>query len=79
MPLDAVARAASGGAEAFDATGAAPRAGTIDAALLAELHRHPYLAQPPPKSTGREAFGQDFVYPLLARYDAPPATTCWPR
>jgi anhydro-N-acetylmuramic acid kinase len=42
--------------------------GTIDAELLAELHRHPYLAQPPPKSTGRELFGRSFVYPLLDRW-----------
>jgi anhydro-N-acetylmuramic acid kinase len=68
MPLDAVARAASGGAEAFDAGGRRAARGAIDAALLAELHAHPYLAQPLPKSTGRETFGKDFVYPLLARY-----------
>ena len=69
MPLDAVARAASDGAEAFDRDGRRAARGTIDAALLAELHRHPYLAQPLPKSTGRETFGKDFVYPLLARFD----------
>jgi len=68
MPLDAVARAASGGAEAFDAGGRRAARGTIDAALLAELHTHPYLAQKLPKSTGRETFGKDFVYPLLSRY-----------
>jgi anhydro-N-acetylmuramic acid kinase len=68
MPLDAVARAASGGAEAFDAGGRRAARGRIDAALLAELHAHPYLSQPPPKSTGRETFGKDFIYPLLARF-----------
>jgi anhydro-N-acetylmuramic acid kinase len=68
MPLDAVARAASGGAEAFDAGGRRAARGRVDAALLAELHAHPYLSQPPPKSTGRETFGKDFIYPLLARF-----------
>jgi anhydro-N-acetylmuramic acid kinase len=68
MPLDAVARAASGGAEAFDAGGRRASRGHIDTALLAELHAHPYLSQPPPKSTGRETFGKDFIYPLLARF-----------
>ena len=68
MPLDAVARAASGGAEAFDAGGHRAARGRVDGALLAELHAHPYLAQSLPKSTGRETFGKDFVYPLLARY-----------
>ena len=46
----------------------ARRAGAIDAALLAELHEHPYLSRPLPKSTGRETFGKDFIYPLLARF-----------
>jgi anhydro-N-acetylmuramic acid kinase len=68
MPLDAVARAASNGADAFDAGGRRAARGRVDAALLAELHAHPYLAQPPPKSTGRETFGKDFVYPLLGRF-----------
>ncbi len=69
MPLDAVARAASHGAEAFDRDGLRAARGAVDATLLAELHRHPYLAQRLPKSTGRETFGKDFVYPLLARFD----------
>jgi anhydro-N-acetylmuramic acid kinase len=69
MPLDTVARAASDGAEAFDRDGLRAARGRIDAGLLAELHRHPYLTQPPPKSTGREDFGKEFVYPLLARFN----------
>lgn len=70
MALDAVARAASRGVEAYDADGRRAARGQIDAALLAELHRHPYLAQPPPKTTGRELFGRSFVYPLLDRWAA---------
>ena len=69
MPLDAVARAASAGSEAFDRDGARAARGAIDWGLLTELHRHPYLSQPLPKSTGRETFGRDFVYPLLTRYE----------
>ena len=69
MPLDSVARAASGGDEPFDVDGRRAGRGRVDEALLAELHRHPYLAQPPPKSTGREVFGKPFVYPLLARFN----------
>jgi anhydro-N-acetylmuramic acid kinase len=68
MPLDTVARAASDGAEAFDRDGRRAARGKIDAALLTELHRHPFLGQPPPKSTGREDFGKEFVYPLLTRF-----------
>lgn len=69
MALDAVARAASGGREPFDMNGARAARGQIDATLLAELHRHPYLTQPLPKSTGRELFGKDFAYPLLGRFE----------
>jgi anhydro-N-acetylmuramic acid kinase len=70
MALDAVTRAASRGMEAYDAEGLRAARGQIDPALLAELHRHPFLALPPPKSTGREAFGRPFVYPLLDRFAA---------
>lgn len=68
MALDAVARAASQGADPFDRDGARAARGTVDATLLAELHRHPYLSQPVPKTTGRELFGKDFYYPLLGRF-----------
>jgi anhydro-N-acetylmuramic acid kinase len=68
MALDAVASAASGGQDAYDVDGRRAARGTIDRALLAELNRHPFLALPPPKSTGRELFGRSFVNPLLARY-----------
>jgi anhydro-N-acetylmuramic acid kinase len=70
MALDAVARAASRGLDGYDLEGRRAARGRIDAELLAELHRHPYLAQPPPKSTGREMFGRPFVYPLLDRFTA---------
>ena len=69
MALDAVARAASGGQDSFDVDGRRAARGQVDAALLSELHAHPYLTRPPPKSTGRELFGKDFVYPLLARFE----------
>ncbi len=68
MPMDLVVQAWTGGAETFDRDGARAAAGRVDSALVTELLRHPYLALPPPKSTGREAFGDVFVTPLLARY-----------
>jgi anhydro-N-acetylmuramic acid kinase len=54
----------------YDVDGRRAARGQIDAALLAELHRHPFLAQPPPKSTGRELFGRPFIIPLLDRFSA---------
>jgi anhydro-N-acetylmuramic acid kinase len=68
MALDAVARAASRGAEVYDIDGQRAARGRVDPELLRELHQHPYLALPPPKSTGRELFGRGFVYPLLDRW-----------
>lgn len=68
MPLDLVVQAWTGGRESFDRDGVRAAAGRPDPALVAELLAHPFLALPPPKSTGREAFGEAFVRPLLDRY-----------
>ena len=68
MPLDLVVHAWTGGAETFDRDGRRATTGRVDERLVAELLRHPYFELPPPKSTGREAFGDVFVRPLLARY-----------
>jgi anhydro-N-acetylmuramic acid kinase len=68
MPLDLVVQAWTEGRETFDRDGARAGSGRVDPALVAELLQHPFLALPPPKSTGREAFGDVFVRPLLARY-----------
>src|SRR5439155_23083852 len=67
MPLDAVVQSVTGGEEGFDRDGRRAAGGRVDRALVDELLRHPFLALPPPKSTGREAFGGVFVAPLLAR------------
>lgn len=45
----------------FDRDGAKARAGRVNEALLAELLRDPYYAQPPPKTAGREEYGAEFV------------------
>jgi anhydro-N-acetylmuramic acid kinase len=68
MPLDLVVHAWTGGAETFDRNGARAAGGRVDQDLLARLLAHPYFALAPPKSTGREAFGADFVTPLLGAY-----------
>jgi anhydro-N-acetylmuramic acid kinase len=68
MPLDAVVEAWTGGAESCDRDGRRAAAGRVDPALVGELLAHPFLALPPPKSTGRETFGAAFVEPLLRRY-----------
>lgn len=49
----------------FDRDGAHAAAGTPDYDLLADLLEGDFFRQEPPKSTGREAFGADYVDRLL--------------
>ncbi|HXV86215.1 MAG TPA: anhydro-N-acetylmuramic acid kinase [Gemmatimonadales bacterium] len=62
--MDALARMLLPGS-AFDTDGQAAARGTPDDQLIGELLRHPYFAAPPPKSTGREAFGPAYAQELL--------------
>lgn len=41
--------------------------GRVDAPLLADLLRHPFLRRRPPRSTGREEFGARFVAEVRRR------------
>ncbi|HVE83225.1 MAG TPA: anhydro-N-acetylmuramic acid kinase [Myxococcales bacterium] len=68
MVLDALARRYSGGALRCDLDGQLARQGKVIPELLEELLGHPFLAAPPPKSAGREEFGDSFVEPLWARF-----------
>ncbi len=57
--------------EPFDRDGRRAAAGTVNDALLDELLAEPYFHRPPPKSTGREQFGTEYVDALVARGLAP--------
>jgi len=70
LPIDTYVRVRSDGAQRFDRDGALARAGRIDETLLAGLLRDPYFAQSPPKSTGRERYGDPFVAQHRAALDA---------
>jgi anhydro-N-acetylmuramic acid kinase len=52
--------------EPFDRNGEFAAAGRLDPALLARLLAEPFLALPPPKSTGRELFSQVWLQDVLA-------------
>jgi len=65
MPIDEAVRIVTDGAEHYDRDGARAARGKVDENLLRKLLAHPYLPLPPPKTTGREAFGSDFVLPIL--------------
>ncbi|MCW6682940.1 anhydro-N-acetylmuramic acid kinase AnmK [Aerococcaceae bacterium NML160702] len=54
--------------QAYDTDGQTARKGKVIPRLLDELMAHPFLEQLPPKSTGREAFGETLVEEILERY-----------
>jgi anhydro-N-acetylmuramic acid kinase len=55
----------------FDADGAWAAQGLVHPGLLAALLSEPFLALPPPKSTGRDLFTTDWLQPRLAALDSP--------
>ncbi|GHO91664.1 anhydro-N-acetylmuramic acid kinase [Reticulibacter mediterranei] len=63
--IDYAARHFSQGAARFDRDGAMARKGHIDTALLVEALSHPYFMRHPPKTTGRELFGDAFANMLI--------------
>ncbi len=52
----------------FDRDGAVARRGSIIPALLKRMSAHPYVKLAPPKSTGREAFGDAYLSGLLKEF-----------
>lgn len=67
MLIDFFASRASNGKLAYDRDGELAARGRVNKALLDELMTHPYLHQPPPKTTGRELFGVQFGAQLAER------------
>jgi len=65
MVLDAVVSAMSGGRESYDRNGRWAARGKVSEKLLAEMMSHPFLKKRPPKTTGREEFGESFVKRIL--------------
>ena len=66
MVMDAVVAALTHGRQAFDRDGRLAARGHVSEKLLAELMAHPFLRRRPPKTTGREEFGELFVGRMLA-------------
>lgn len=60
MVIDGIVRLATGGKRHYDRGGAMAARGQIDEMLLREMLKHPFLRRKPPKSTGREEFGQAY-------------------
>ncbi|MDI6765882.1 MAG: anhydro-N-acetylmuramic acid kinase [Bacteroidota bacterium] len=51
----------------FDRDGKIASNGKINPSLLTWLLKHPYLKIEPPKSTGREMFGEDFIQSIISK------------
>jgi anhydro-N-acetylmuramic acid kinase len=64
--LDLAVRKFSGGRRTFDRNGRMAARGRACEALLERWLRHPYFQKAPPKSTGRELFGEPFFESVLA-------------
>jgi anhydro-N-acetylmuramic acid kinase len=67
MVIDAVTAAVTSSRLLYDRDGKLAARGSADANILRQLLRHPHLKRKPPKSTGREEFGESFVDALLRR------------
>jgi anhydro-N-acetylmuramic acid kinase len=60
MVIDGIVRIISGGRRHYDRGGVKAAKGNVDETLLREMLKHPFLRRKPPKSTGREEFGQAY-------------------
>ena len=65
MIIDAVAKHYTGGSH--DVDGSLARRGVIHRRLLSELLSHPYYSLEPPKTTGREVFGEHYAAEVVRR------------
>lgn len=65
--IDVAVELATGGVAHYDRGGELAARGRVDDVVLNELLAHPYFERVPPKSTGRELFGAQFVQGVVAR------------
>jgi anhydro-N-acetylmuramic acid kinase len=65
MVIDALMTALTQGRQTFDRDGRWAARGRVSERLLSELMAHPFLRRRPPKTTGREEFGEALVESLL--------------
>lgn len=65
MVIDGIVRHITHGKQQYDIDGQIAAQGTVDEVLLSELLSHPFFNRKPPKTTGREEFGEDFVLSVI--------------
>lgn len=59
--MDEAMRQITKGAESYDNHGARAKKGTLSIEAVEKMIKHPYFKKEPPKSTGLEMFGADFL------------------
>ena len=64
--IDSVVRIASGGERSFDEGGAIAGEGSVNKDIFRRLMKNPYLDMEPPKSTGKELFGEQMAGRLFS-------------
>ncbi|MFH1418424.1 MAG: anhydro-N-acetylmuramic acid kinase [Planctomycetota bacterium] len=70
MVIDAMVRHFTKGREQYDRGGRRAARGKVDERVLKRLLDHRFLTTPPPKSCGREVFGEKWVRDVLRRYSS---------
>ncbi len=63
--IDEFVRIMTGDEQQFDRNGNLARRGNVEYDILKHLLTHPYFDEAPPKTTGRETFGAEFVHKLI--------------
>ena len=66
MVIDALVRKFTDGKQSYDRNGAIARSGAVHDRLLEGMLGDPYFRLKPPKTAGREQFGQEFASGLMA-------------
>jgi anhydro-N-acetylmuramic acid kinase len=66
--IDLAVRSFTGSRMAFDGNGEIARKGRPHPDMLREVMDHPYLGKKPPKSTGLDVYGRDYLNILLEKY-----------
>lgn len=65
MAIDGIISKLTGNHKKYDEMGVGASKGKINRRLLDTLMNHSYISKPPPKSTGREEFGNSFIDKIL--------------
>ena len=70
MVIDQIAERLTGGALRLDPNGEMAAAGTVSEPLLRRMLRDPFLQKKPPKTTGREDYGEAYTDRILKEAEA---------